>query len=203
MEVKSCFGIFWVNTKQTPDDLQQLFTLAASLKGKIQKILSIMRQWVEKWSIAPPISLPQPASPGRLTLFRIFKLPVFVLAVALGSHFSPVWKLILVSCHSQHFSGTSAKYIFTKKSVWFGEISLAHAPSQAPFWSGHRSDEHNAIFGKTVKDKPSMPQDWATCLGKCPVMARPSPSSAVYISVSSSSSSPHINLWLSIAGSKP
>lgn len=151
MEVKSCFGMSWVNTKQTPDDLQQLFTPTASLKGKIQKILSIMRQWVEKWSIAPPISLPQPASPGRLTLFRIFKLLVFVLAVALGSHFSPVWKLILVSCHSQHFSGTSAKYIFTKKSVWFGEISLAHAPSQAPFWSGHKSDEHNAILGKRWK----------------------------------------------------
>lgn len=69
MEVKSCFGTFWVNAKQTPDDLQQLFTPAASLKGKIQKILSIMRQWVEKWSIASPpfhsISLPQPASSSQ------------------------------------------------------------------------------------------------------------------------------------------
>lgn len=138
MEVKSCFGMFWAKTKQTPDDLQQLFTPTASLKGKIQKILSIMRQWVEKWSIAstsPSIPSPSPSllPPHRPTLFRIFKLPVFVLAVALGSHFSPVWKLILVSCHSQHFSGTSAKYIFTKNSVWFGEISLAHAASQALF----------------------------------------------------------------------
>lgn len=139
MEVKSCFGMSWVNTKQTPDDLQQLFTLAASLKGKIQKILSIMRQWVEKWSIAStspptPLVFPSPSPsllpPHRLTLFRIFKLPVFVLAVALGSHFSPVWKLILVSCHSQHFSGTSAKYIFTKKIclVWRNFISPRTIP---------------------------------------------------------------------------
>lgn len=104
-------------------------------------------------NLPPCVPSPSPSllPPHRLTLFRIFKLPVFVLAVALGSHFSPVWKLILVSCHSQHFSGTSAKYIFTKKSVWFGEISLAHAPSQAPFWSGHKSDEHNAILGKRRK----------------------------------------------------
>jgi len=114
-----------------------------------------MRQWVEKWwsiaSTSPSVPSPSPSllPPHRPTLFRIFKLPVFVLAVALGSHFSPVWKLILVSCHSQHFSGTSAKYIFTKKkSVWFGEISLAHAASQALFWSGHTSDEHKAILGK-------------------------------------------------------
>lgn len=99
-----------------------------------------MRQWVEKWwsiaSTSPSVPSPSPSllPPHRPTLFRIFKLPVFVLAVALGSHFSPVWKLILVSCHSQHFSGTSAKYIFTKKFslVWRNFISPRSIPG--PFF---------------------------------------------------------------------
>lgn len=62
----------WANIKQTPDDLQQLFTLTGSLKGKNSE--NSLHYETVGWKVeyclnlSPPlrsISLPQPASSSQ------------------------------------------------------------------------------------------------------------------------------------------